>query len=303
MVKNIKSKVPDVSVVLAVKNESKYIRDALESISTQKGLVHEVIVVDDNSTDDTLSIVESFRCKYPRLRIFKNSKSGKVSAFNLGVNMAEGCFVCLFAGDDIMPAGSLSARWNKVKNLPANKPVAGLYKILTMSNDKRYDGAIVPRAKGQGNYSGASPLMNREMVSRIFPVPEHLPNEDTWMSLALNYLPNLIIVHSDIICCQWRMHEGNSRNLNLNLSEFRRAIIARQKALELFYSLYEIELSGHSRQKLLDRIEYNRQYEKGSIMGIVFSSVDLISKLRALSSTSKFLYNMRKRYYRIFSGW
>lgn len=295
--------VPDVSVVLAVKNESKYIKDALESIIAQQGLVFELIVVDDNSTDDTLEIIKDIGRHHSVLRIFRNPAAGKVSAFNFGVQAAKGSFVCLFAGDDIMPSGSLAARWNTVKVLPVDKPVVGLYKIMTMSTDKRYDGCIVPRTKGRGNYSGQSPLMNRQMVSKIFPIPENLPNEDTWMELAIVYLPNLVIVHSDIICCKWRFHEGNSYNLKLNCSEYRRHTIVRQKALELFYDQFKTELSDDATKELLNRIECNRQYQKRSMVGIALSSVNLVSKLRALSSANEFLYNIRRQFYRFFSGW
>ena len=48
-----------VSVVLAVKNESKYILDALNSILSQENIRFEVIVVDDNSSDNTVNIVQN----------------------------------------------------------------------------------------------------------------------------------------------------------------------------------------------------------------------------------------------------
>jgi len=300
---NSQTRVPDISVVMAVKNESKYIKDAVDSILSQEGLEFEIIVVDDNSTDGTLDIAEVIGAQHPRLRAFRNPRAGKVSAFNFGVHTAMGSFVCLFAGDDIMPVGSLAARWNKVKDLPVDKPVVGLYKIMTMSNDKKYDGFIMPRAKGKGSYNGQSPLMNQQMVKLIFPIPEHLPNEDTWMELAINYLTNVVIVHSDIICCHWRFHEGNSYNIKLNYNDFRRHRIDRQRAFQLFYNQFKTELSDKSRQKLSASIEFNRQYERESVKGIIFSSVDLTNKLRALSSANTFLYNVRNQFYGIFSGW
>jgi glycosyltransferase involved in cell wall biosynthesis len=293
----------DVSVVLAVKNEAKYVREALVSILEQDGVTFEVIVVDDHSSDETFKIVSVLQRENDRLRLLSNPRFGKVSGFNTGVDAANGKFVCLFAGDDVMPEKSLAARWNVVKNLPEEQPVAGLCKILSISKNPKFDGILIPRKKGRGNMTGSSPLMNRKMVAKLFPVPECLPNEDTWLECGLSFFPSLLIKHSDIICCYWRVHENNSYNMTLDFDEYKKRITERLYAFELFYEKYKHELSTEMMHRLQARLKCNEKYIKSDALGVIFSGVNLRNVLRTLSIINKPMYNLRRQGFRVFSGW
>lgn len=293
----------DVSVVVAVKNEEKYVSSAVQSILQQEGLSHEVIVVDDGSTDGTFAILTALRARYPQLRVERNPRAGKCSAFNLGISLASGRFTCIFAGDDLMPAGSLAARLAMVSSLPDTDPVVGLCKLVTMSEIKRYDGHIVPRRPGRGALSGISPFMNQLALHTIFPVPETLPNEDTWMELAVLHLPRLVVVHSDIIGCQWRVHAGNSINMLVPFPDYNRKITARLKAYALFLEQHRQDLGDSGRHELEAKVTCERHRAAGSMLGVLTSPVGFVDRLRALSITNSALYNFRRRLYGLFSGW
>jgi glycosyltransferase involved in cell wall biosynthesis len=293
----------DVTVVLAVKNEQTHVQSAVLSVADQSGLRLEVIVVDDGSTDATHSIVEGLLSDHPNVRLLRNPGAGKCSAFNYGVRQASGRFVCIFAGDDIMPAGSLAARWEKVKDLPDDRPVVGLCKLVTMSENKRFDGHLVPRAPGRGALSGISPMMNRLVLDKIFPVPESLPNEDTWMELAVLHFPGWTVVHSDIVGCAWRVHSGNSINMLVPFVDYNRKITVRMRALSLFHEKYGTELDGENRRALQAKIDCEAQRAAGSMLGVLRSRVGLVDKLRALSITNGAMYGIRKNLYGLLSGW
>ncbi|WP_066269214.1 glycosyltransferase family 2 protein [Hydrogenophaga palleronii] len=293
----------DISVVVAAKNEEVYLKTALESILAQRSINFELVFIDDCSTDATLQIARELEKENLRLRVFQNPKSGKCSAFNFGVTQAKGRFICIFAGDDLMPQGSLAARFSAVKEYPDEIPAVGLSKLTTMSDIKKFDGHIIPRAPGRGALSGVSPLMNQTAAHKIFPVPEILPNEDTWMELAVLHMPNWTIIHSNIICCQWRVHTGNSINLMSSFVEFNRKITIRMRANKLFFERYGQDLDKNSRAKLEGKIICEDHRSKGSIIGILKSDVGFVEKLRALASANAFLYGIRQRFYGIFSGW
>lgn len=293
----------DVSVVVAAKNEQIHLRTALESILAQHNIDFELIFVDDCSTDATLNIARDLEASNPRLKVFSNPSSGKCSAFNFGVMQAKGRFVCIFAGDDLMPQGSLAARFSTVSDFNDDQPVVGLCKLTTMSDIKKFDGHLIPRAPGRGALSGVSPLMNQVATHKIFPIPEVLPNEDTWMELAILHMPNWTIVHSDVICCQWRVHTGNSINLMSGFDEFNRKITIRMRANALFHEKYGDELDTKSRERLKGKISCEDHRSRGSMIGILTSNVSFIEKLRALASANAFLYGIRQRFYGIFSGW
>lgn len=292
----------DVTVVIAVKNEEVYLESAVRSVLQQQGLNHEVIVVDDGSTDKTPQILATLAASHAHLRVLRNPKAGKCSAFNLGVEQAAGRFVCLFAGDDIMPPGSLAERFAAVRSFNDSAATVGLCKILTMSEDKRYDGHIVPRAKGRGALSGQSPMMNRAVVAKMFPVPESLPNEDTWMELAVLYFPGWNVVHTDTVCCHWRVHAGNSINHTATFVVYNRKITARMRALTLFDEKYGSQL-GPNRHLLTARVRCETSRSRGDMLGVLRSPVTFVDRMRALSITNPFFYGVRQRLYGLLSGW
>ena len=293
----------DVSVVIAVRNEEVYVESAMTSVLGQAGLEHEVIVVDDGSTDQTFDILTRLAAGQSRLRPVRNPRKGKCSAFNFGVSLARGRFVCIFAGDDLMPEGSLAARFALVKDYPADVPVVGLCKIITMSDTKRFDGHLVPKRPGQGGLTGVSPLMNRLVHERIFPVPETLPNEDTWMENAIVHFHGWQIVQSDIVGCAWRVHQGNSINMMAGFDEYSRKITQRFQAYAMFLDRHSGELSPESRALLSAKAQCEAARVRGDVLGVLRSPAGLVDRLRALSITNAFFYGIRQRLYGLLSGW
>lgn len=74
-----------ISLVIPVYNEEKYIGHCLDSIAKQKIKPDEVLVVNNNSTDKTVSIAS----KYSFVRIVNEQKQGMIPARNAGFNAAQ----------------------------------------------------------------------------------------------------------------------------------------------------------------------------------------------------------------------
>lgn len=299
----MRSKSHLVSVVVAAKNEEKHLSEALSSILAQRGVELELIFVDDGSDDRTLEIALDFGGKDHRLTVCRSPAKGKCSAFNFGVEKSKGDYVCIFAGDDIMPEDSLRIRLDAVSPYGQARPVIGLSKLVTMSEIKKFDGFVVPRSRGVGALSGVSPLMNRKALDMVFPVPETLPNEDTWMELAALHLHEILLVHSDVIACKWRVHSGNSINMMVPFSVYNNKITPRMKALELFYQKYKGKLNAEQTEILLAKIRCEECRVRGDVFGVMKSGASLINRLRALSITNETLFFIRKSFYGLFSGW
>jgi dolichyl N-acetyl-alpha-D-glucosaminyl phosphate 3-beta-D-2,3-diacetamido-2,3-dideoxy-beta-D-glucuronosyltransferase len=86
-----KDKTPFVSIIIATRNEEKNIGRLLDSISKQTLSPEnfEIIIVDGQSKDKTLEIVESYKDRL-NIRIYENFKIRSTFAFNLGVEEAKG---------------------------------------------------------------------------------------------------------------------------------------------------------------------------------------------------------------------
>lgn len=92
---------PRFSVVIAAYNVSAYIEETLESVLSQQHPSFEVVLVDDGSTDDTLSIVERIASADPRLRVFTKENGGCASAQNVAIAEARGEFIGIIGADDL----------------------------------------------------------------------------------------------------------------------------------------------------------------------------------------------------------
>lgn len=80
------SKNPSVSIVIPVYNEERQLAACLDSIAVQTVRPLEVIIVDNNSTDNTVAIAR----RYPFVRVVSEFRQGVVHARNRGFNEARG---------------------------------------------------------------------------------------------------------------------------------------------------------------------------------------------------------------------
>jgi glycosyltransferase involved in cell wall biosynthesis len=90
---------PRVSIVIPAYNEEEHLRACLEAIYNQSVMPYEVIVADNNSTDGTLDIVDSF----PLVKVVKVAKQGVVYARDAGFNLASGDIIGRIDADTILP--------------------------------------------------------------------------------------------------------------------------------------------------------------------------------------------------------
>lgn len=96
-----------VSVIIPTYNRSEYLCRALESIRRQTVRCGEIIVVDDGSTDQTATVVESFSQQYPiDVNYIRQENRGPAAARNRGISVARYPYIAFLDSDD---------HWNKKK--------------------------------------------------------------------------------------------------------------------------------------------------------------------------------------------
>ena len=102
---------PFVSVVVAARNEEEILAHCLSSLLSQvyPEELYEVILIDDNSTDNTLSIARSFAERHGRLRVLSaaeyNSLTGKQNALDMGIQASKGEIIVTTDADCQAPPG------------------------------------------------------------------------------------------------------------------------------------------------------------------------------------------------------
>lgn len=87
-----------ISVIMPAYNRASYIREAIESILAQTAGRHEIIVVDDGSTDDTASVA---RACGPSVKVYSQPNQGIGAALNHGLRHATGEWIAFLDSDDV----------------------------------------------------------------------------------------------------------------------------------------------------------------------------------------------------------
>lgn len=98
MATQVRNTVPRVSIVIPVYNEADTITDCLQAIARQTRAPYEVIVVDNNSTDETAMLAE----RYPFARVIEAAMQGVVYARDAGFNAATGDIIGRIDADTIV---------------------------------------------------------------------------------------------------------------------------------------------------------------------------------------------------------
>jgi len=111
-----------ISLIIPTYNRAHYISDTLDSVLKQTYTQWECIIVDDGSTDDTASIINTYVQQDNRFIYVKRPKDypkGGNGARNYGYKIAKGEFVNWFDDDDIMLPNFLRDKINTIKTSQA----------------------------------------------------------------------------------------------------------------------------------------------------------------------------------------
>jgi GT2 family glycosyltransferase len=101
MSKQLLSTVPQVSILMPLRNEEHYIQAALDSLYCQTFTNWELVAVDDGSSDGTAAILAAAAGKDHRVQIIHREGGGLVAALNAGLEACQAPLLARMDGDDI----------------------------------------------------------------------------------------------------------------------------------------------------------------------------------------------------------
>ena len=97
---------PLLSVIIPVYNTRDMLPRALDSILSQGIDSLEIILVDDGSPDDSLSVCQSYAQRDARIRVVSRKNGGPGAARNTGLQLAQGYFIAFPDSDDTVTPGA-----------------------------------------------------------------------------------------------------------------------------------------------------------------------------------------------------
>jgi glycosyltransferase involved in cell wall biosynthesis len=213
---------------MATYNGGRFIREQLDSILDQLTAEDEVVVVDDGSSDDTLSKIRDHGDE--RIRLFCNDgKLGVNGNFAKAIGLARGDLIFLSDQDDVWTPGRLELMCKPFAS-PDVQVVAGNHALIDADGtllpgslapplqrqfDSRPMANLLGIFRGTRNYFGCAMGFRAGLRDVIFPYPRGMECHDIWIAMigivgsSLVHLPDEILLH--------RVHGSNASIIRRSL--------------------------------------------------------------------------------------
>lgn len=115
-----------ISIIIPLYNKEKYISECLLSLLDQTYPYTEIIIVDDGSNDDSLSVVRKISKDYNNVHIISQENGGRSSARNNGLNHVSGKYVVMVDADDVVEQDYLENLYNYINVDKSDCVVCGM---------------------------------------------------------------------------------------------------------------------------------------------------------------------------------
>ena len=150
------------SVVIPLYNKEKYIAETVQSVLSQTYEQFEVVIVDDGSTDNSLSMLKQF--EDPRIRIHSIVNSGVSVARNQGIKLTKYDYVAFLDADDWWAPSFLAEMYQALKQYPSHKLFASGRTSVFSQEEIRYDHKYLPKN------GTLAPVNHFEIIANYLPV-------------------------------------------------------------------------------------------------------------------------------------
>lgn len=222
-----------ISVCMATYNGARYVERQLRSILEQLGPGDEVVIVDDCSRDDTVSVIE--KIGDPRIRLERNARNRReIYSFGRAIELSRNKIIFTADQDDVWVPGRAALM---VRRLEESGAALVTSNFTWMDEDERpivveFDGVQAAQSAhhranirdifiGKTNYFGCAMAFRRSLLPFIVPIPDYVESHDLWIALAANLIGSNL--HIEDATLRKRRHSSNatstvsSRSLYLKL--------------------------------------------------------------------------------------
>ncbi|NND81866.1 MAG: glycosyltransferase [Gammaproteobacteria bacterium] len=165
-------------MVIPVYNVEKYIEQALQSVLTQSYRNLEIIVVDDQSPDNSIALVEHLvaRTQETRVQIVRQQNRGLAGARNSGIRAATGDFVAFLDSDDFWQADKIEQHMKLMLAQPGcgvsfcsslfvDEQGQSLERLQAPAEKQQFDAGTIFCRNPIGN--GSVPVIRRAILEQI----------------------------------------------------------------------------------------------------------------------------------------
>lgn len=278
-----------VSVIIPTFNRAKLLPRAIQSVLIQTTPADEIIVIDDGSTDETATIVQS---EFTRIKYIHQDNQGISAARNSGINHAQGEWIAFLDSDDEW----LPAKLEKQKSALLNNPeyrichtdeiwIRNGRRVNPHKKHQKYGGEIYKFCLPLCVISPSSVLIHKQVFTKLGNFDTTLPaceDYDMWLRIcAYNpvlYIDEPLMIkyggHTDQLSKKyWGMDRFRIQALEKMLSDSRLSPDNRLLTLEMIVQKIEIFLVGAHKRNRPEVIQtysnmlelYSKQLEESKV--------------------------------------
>ena len=202
-----------ISVCIATYNGERFIREQIDSILRQLSSDDEIIVSDDGSTDDTISIINSIDDK--RIRVIEGPrKQSPTSNFECALKASKGDYIFMSDQDDVWKPNKVKIcmEWlqrydcvvsdAEVTDSSLNPLYPSLYAIMQVRQGRIYN------TIWKNGYTGCCMAFRRNVLEASRAFPKDIPMHDIWIGNVAAYKYNVMFIPDTLI--YFRRHEDTT---------------------------------------------------------------------------------------------
>lgn len=197
---------------MATYNGSLFIKEQLQSILDQLGPDDELLVSDDNSSDDTLKLIKSFND--PRISIDLNHFGNPVLNFEYLVQKAKGDYVFLSDQDDIWTPNKVETFLKVFTNNSDVSLVLSDVQIINTEGEKvnkvfyqnGFKAGLLENIL-VNNFIGCSMAFRKEIKNFILPFPDSIAMHDWWIGTCCLLFSKIYFINQKLH--NYRRHDYN----------------------------------------------------------------------------------------------
>lgn len=166
---------PTVSVVLPFYREGSLLAPAIESVLAQTYKDWELILVDNNASEETQKIARTYAASHlDKIRLVHEPEQGVISARNTGILQSRGEFIAFTDGDDLLKPERLQRQFDILSSRPDLSLVACQYDLLS------HNGQTVLERNCPGFAYGSQNILEWKSYLKALFRPFHLPWENSF---------------------------------------------------------------------------------------------------------------------------
>lgn len=252
-----------VSIIVPVYNTAEFLVQCLESLLAQTYSKIEIVLVNDGSADNSLSICEEYALRYPSVKVYSQENAGQGIARNLGISKCNGKYIMFVDSDDWVDKDIVKKLHDDIKRSESNIAACNFMRTYVNQFDRYYKveekispNSTVDLAKDKGLINQISTFPVCKLIkSEIFrnyslTFPNHF-FEDVAMMPVLFVLAGKISFIDDALY-YYRNRTGSTSNSDKKLDDritCMKSLIAYFKRYDV-YEKYEEQLKQNIEQRM-----------------------------------------------------